>query len=242
MAQVIALAAEARSGTGKGPARQTRREKKVPAVIYGHGRPTQPLTVDALALEKALAGVEPASTVIELAVDGKKTKVLIREIQRHAIRPDIIHVDFYEIHADEKIRLKIPVHLVGTPDGVRNAGGVLDQVMREVEIEVLPEHIPDRVELDVTPLAIGHSRHVRDLQIPNVTILSGADLTIATVVPPRAEEGAAPTPEATTEVAEPELIRKPREGEEGEEGEGAPAPEGKAAPKAEEKPKGKKEE
>src|SRR2546422_4702564 len=188
MAQVIALAAEARSGTGKGPARQTRREKKVPAVIYGHGRPTQPLTVDALALEKALAGVEPASTVIELAVDGKKTKVLIREIQRHAIRPDIIHVDFYEIHADEKIRLKIPVHLVGTPDGVRNAGGVLDQVMREVEIEVLPEHIPDRVELDVTPLAIGHSRHVRDLQIPNVTILSGADLTIATVVPPRAEE------------------------------------------------------
>ena len=248
MAQVIALAAEARSGTGKGPARQTRREKKVPAVIYGHGRPTQPLTVDALALEKALAGVEPASTVIELTLDGKKTKVLIREIQRHAIRPDIIHVDFYEIHADEKIRLKIPVHLVGTPDGVRNAGGVLDQVMREVEIEVLPEHIPDRVELDVTPLAIGHSRHVRDLQIPNVTILSGADLTIATVVPPRAEEVAAPTPEATTEVAEPELIRKPREeegeaGAEGEAPEGTKAPEGKAPPAkapAEPKPKEKK--
>ncbi|PYP61219.1 MAG: 50S ribosomal protein L25 [Gemmatimonadetes bacterium] len=248
MAQVISLAAEPRSGTGKGPARQTRREKKVPAVIYGHGRPTQPLTVDALALEKALTGVEPASTVIELAVDGKKTKVLIREIQRHAIRPDIIHVDFYEIHADEKIRLKIPVHLVGTPDGVRNAGGVLDQVMREVEIEVLPEHIPDRVELDVTPLAIGHSRHVRDLQIPNVTILSGADLTIATVVPPRAEEVAAPTPEATTEVAEPELIRKPREeegevGAEGEAPEGTKAPEGKAPPAkapAEPKPKEKK--
>ena len=248
MAQVIALAAEARSGTGKGPARQTRREKKVPAVIYGHARPTQPLTVDALALVKALTGVEPASTVIELTVDGKKTKVLIREIQRHAIRPDIIHVDFYEIHADEKIRLRIPVHLVGTPDGVRNAGGVLDQVMREVEIEVLPEHIPDRVELDVTPLAIGHSRHVRDLQIPHATILSGADLTIATVVPPRAEEVAAPTPEATTEVAEPELIRKPREeeGEEGAEGaapEGTKAPEGKAPPAktpAEPKPKEKK--
>src|SRR3989442_9422595 len=248
MAQVIALAAEARSGTGQGHARQTRREKNVPAVIYGHGRPTQPLTVDALALEKALAGVEPASTVIELAVDGKKTKVLIREIQRHAMRHDIIHVDFYEIHADEKIRLKIPVHLVGTPDGVRNAGGVLDQVMREVEIEVLPDHIPDRVELDVTPLAIGHSRHVRDLQIPNATILSGADLTIATVVPPRAEEVAAPTPEATAEVAEPELIRKPREeeGEEGAEGEapeGTKAPEGKAPPAkapAEPKPKEKK--
>src|SRR6266536_506201 len=177
MAQVIALSAETRSASGKGGARQTRREHKVPAVIYGHGRPAQPLTVDALALEKALTGVDPESTVIELTLDGKKAKVLIREIQRHAIRPDIIHVDFYEIRGGEKVRLKIPVHLVGTPDGVRNAGGVLDQVMREVEVEVLPEHIPARVELDVTPLAIGHSRHVRDLQIPNATILSGADLT-----------------------------------------------------------------
>jgi len=248
MAQVIALSAEPRSASGKGGARQTRRDHKVPAVIYGHGRPTQPLTVDALALEKALTGVEPASTVIELTVDGKKANVLIREIQRHAIRPDIIHVDFYEIRGGEKVRLKIPVHLVGTPDGVRNAGGVLDQVMREVEIEVLPEHIPERVELDVTPLAIGHSRHVRDLQIPNATILSGADLTIATVVPPRAEEVAAPTPETAAEVAEPELIRKPREeeGEEGAEGEapeGTKAPEGKAPPAkapAEPKPKEKK--
>ncbi len=248
MAQVISLAAETRSASGKGGARQTRREHKVPAVIYGHGRPAQPLTVDALALEKALTGVDPESTVIELTLDGKKAKVLIREIQRHAIRPDIIHVDFYEIRGGEKVRLKIPVHLVGTPDGVRNAGGVLDQVMREVEVEVLPEHIPARVELDVTPLAIGHSRHVRDLQIPNATILSGADLTIATVVPPRAEEVAAPTPETAAEVAEPELIRKPREeeGEEGAEGEapeGTKAPEGKAPPAkapAEPKPKEKK--
>ncbi len=248
MAQVISLAAEARSASGKGGARQTRREHKVPAVIYGHGRPAQPLTVDALALEKALTGVDPESTVIELTLDGKTAKVLIREIQRHAIRPDIIHVDFYEIRGGEKVRLKIPVHLVGTPDGVRNAGGVLDQVMREVEVEVLPEHIPARVELDVTPLAIGHSRHVRDLQIPNATILSGADLTIATVVPPRAEEVAAPTPETAAEVAEPELIRKPREeeGEEGAEGEtpeGTKAPEGKAPPAkapAEPKPKEKK--
>jgi large subunit ribosomal protein L25 len=132
------------------------------------------------------------------------------------------------------------VHLVGTPDGVRNAGGVLDQVLREVEIQVLPEHIPDRVELDVTGLKIGDSLHVRDLQIPNAQIMNGADLTIATVVPPRAEEVAAPTPEAAAEVAEPELIRKVREDEEGAEGEAAA--EGKAAPKAEEKPKGKKEE
>ena len=246
MAQTVSLSATLREKTGKGAARQARFQKQIPAVIYGHGRATQPLMVDALALEKALTGIEPESTLIELTVDGKKARTLIREIQRHPIRPDIIHVDFYEIHADEKVTLKVPVHLVGTPDGVRNAGGVLDQVTREVEIEVLPEHIPDRVELDVTNLKIGDSLHVRDLSIPNAVILNGPDLTIATVVPPRAEEVAAPAPEAAAEVAEPELIRKVREGEEGEEGEGeAAAPEGKGA-KAEktekaEKPKGGKE-
>ncbi|HJQ66444.1 MAG TPA: 50S ribosomal protein L25, partial [Gemmatimonadales bacterium] len=161
-----------------------------------------------------------------------------REIQRHPVRPDIIHVDFYEIRADEKVTLKVPVHLTGTPDGVRNAGGVLDQVTREVEIEVMPEHIPDRVELDVTVLTIGRSLHVRDLNIPNATILTLSDLTIATVVPPRAEEVVAPTAEAGTEVAEPELIRKVRE-EEGEEGEAEA--EAKPAEAKAEKPKGGKE-
>src|SRR6266571_5144566 len=245
MAQTVSLSASPRQATGKGAARQARFRGRVPAVIYGHGRETQPLELEAKALEKALQGVEPASTIIDLAVDGKTVKTLIREIQRHPIRPDIIHVDFYEIHATEKVTLKVPVHLVGNPDGVRNAGGVLDQVTREVEIEVLPENIPDRVELDVNALKIGDSLHVRDLSIPNAKILTDAELTIATVVPPRAAE-----------VAEPELIRKVREGEE-EEGEaaaegGAPAkPEAKAgggaAPakgeKTEkaEKPKGGKE-
>jgi len=232
MAQIVSLTASTRQSTGKGAARQARFRGEIPAVIYGRGRETRPLAVEAKALEKALTGIEPASTIIELAVDGKKVRTLIREIQRHPVRPDIIHVDFYEIHAAEKVKLKVPVHLVGAPDGVRNAGGVLDQVTREVEIEVLPEQIPDRVELDVTALKIGDSLHVRQLQIPNVTILTHSDLTIATVVPPRAEEVTAPTPEAVAEVAEPELIRKVREGEEeaeGEAAEGGPKPEAKGA-------------
>jgi large subunit ribosomal protein L25 len=247
MAHMVSLAASPREKTGKGAARQARFAKQVPAVIYGHGRPAQPLMVDALSLGQALSGVDPESTLIELTVDGKKTRTLIREIQRHPIRPDIIHVDFYEIHSGEKVTLKVPVHLVGAPDGVRNGGGVLDQVTREVEIEVLPEHIPDRVELDVTALKIGDSLHVRDLTIANAVILTGTDLTIATIVPPRAEEVVAPTPEAAAEVAEPELIRKPREDEEGEAVEGEAAAGGEAKPaKAEktekaEKPKGGKE-
>ena len=244
MAQIVAISAQTRERTGKGAARQGRFKELVPAVIYGHGRAAQSLSVNSPALEKALKGVDPESTLIELTVDGKKTRALIREIQRHPVRPDIIHVDFYEIHADEKVRLKVPVHLAGTPDGVRNAGGVLDQVTREVEIEVLPEHIPDRVELDVSALTIGRSLHVRDLVIPSATILTHADLTIAVVVPPRAEEVAVPTAEAAAEVAEPELIRKEREGDEEEGEEGKPAaPEAKAEakPKGDTKPKGGKE-
>jgi large subunit ribosomal protein L25 len=248
MAQTVSLTATPRQASGKGGARQTRFRGQVPAVIYGHGRATQSLEVESKSLEKALQGVEPASTIIELAVEGKTVKTLIREIQRHPIRPDIIHVDFYEIHATEKVKLKVPVHLVGNPDGVRNAGGVLDQVTREVEIEVLPANIPDRVELDVTALKIGDSLHVRDLTIPNAKLLTEAELTIATVVPPRAEEVVAPAAEATAEVAEPELIRKVREDEvEGEAAEGGAAkPEAKGAaapakPEKAEKPKGGKE-
>src|SRR5213596_310394 len=234
MAKNVSLAASARQATGKGAARQARFRGKVPAVIYGHGRETQSLELESQALEKALHGIEPASTIIDLAVDGKTVKTLIREIQRHPIRPDIIHVDFYEIHATEKVKLKVPVHLAGNPDGVRNAGGVLDQVTREVEIEVLPEKIQDRGELDVNALKIGDSLHVRDLSNPHAKILTDAELTIDTVVRPRAEEVAAPSPEAVSEVAERELIRKVREGEE-EEGEGGAAAEGGAPAKPEAK-------
>src|SRR5260370_39091239 len=123
----------------------------------------------------------------------------------------------------------MPVHRVGNAEGVRNAGGVLDQVTREVEIDVLPENIPDRVELDVTALKIGDSLHVRDLNIPQAKILTDADLTIATVVPPRAEEVAAPTPEAVAEGTEPELVRTVRDGG-GEEGQATAEP--RAAPQA----------
>jgi large subunit ribosomal protein L25 len=224
MAQIVQLTAEPRSETGKGAARQIRFGSRVPAVIYGHGRDTQPLTLDAFALDQALKGVEWGSAVVQLTIGGKTVRALIREIQRHPVRPDILHLDFYEIRAEEKVRLKLPVHLVGTPEGVRNQGGVLDQVAREIEIEVLPEHIPDRLDIDVTNLTMGHSLHVRDITIPNAHILTSGDLTVATIVAPRTEEVAAPTPEAAAEVAEPELIRKPREEAEGEEGEAEAPP------------------
>jgi large subunit ribosomal protein L25 len=223
MAQQITLTAERRADKGSPAARRLRAKGRVPAVIYGHGRPPEALSVSQAELEKALIGVAAASTVIDLTMDGKPVKTLIREIQRTAVRREILHVDFYEIHADEKIKLKVPVHLVGTPDGVRNAGGVLDQVLREIEIEVLPTQIPERIELDVSALTIGKSLHVRDITLEHATILTHLDETVCTVVPPRIEEVVAPAPEAAVEVAEPELIRKPRAEEEAGEGEEAAA-------------------
>ncbi len=219
MAQPLKITAERRTETGKGAARRLRMSGKVPAVIYGHGRKAEALWVWHKELERALSGIAAESTVIDLEIGGETVKTLIREIQRHPVRPGFLHVDFYEIHAGERIRLEVPVHLVGVPEGVRTAGGVLDQVLREIEIEVLPQYIPERVEVDVTHLGVGKSLHVRDITIPNATILTPGDDTLCTVVPPRVEE-ALPVagvvgPEPTEE---PEVIRKPR-AEEGEAGE-----------------------
>lgn len=222
MAQQANLQAATRSETGKGAARSLRRAGKVPGVIYGHGRAPEALAVETSALNKMLVGISAGTTIVDVAIDDRPpVKVLIREIQRDALRPaQILHLDFYEVRADEKITLEVPVHLVGVPDGVRNFGGVLDHSLRELEIEVLPADIPEHVELDVTALAIGHSLFVRDISIPKARILNDPDTPICTVVAPRTEEAPAPVEEAAT--TEPELIRKPKP-EEGEvEGETKP--------------------
>ena len=232
MAQIVQLTAERRSTKGKGAAREMRRGGKVPAVIYGRGREPAELALDGVALGRLLEKIVPGNTIVELTVDGKAVKTLIREVQRHPVRPGIVHVDFYEIRAGQRIRLQVPIHCVGIPDGVRNQGGTLDQVIRNVEIEVLPDDIPERAELDVTALTIGKSLHISDLSIPKAEILMDASLTVATVVAPRVEEVVAPAavavegapvegeaaaaaaavpgaaPVTGEEPAEPELIRK----------------------------------
>ncbi|MEP6572096.1 MAG: 50S ribosomal protein L25 [Gemmatimonadota bacterium] len=214
MAQQASLHARSRSGTGKGAARSLRREGKIPAVIYGHGREPEPLEVETTALTRLLVGIAAASTIVDIAVDERApVKALIREIQRNPIRPDdIIHIDLYEVRADEKITLSVAVHLVGIPDGVRNFGGVLDHSLRELEIRVFPSDIPERVDLDVTALGIGNSLYVRDVKLANVEILNDENLPICSVVAPRAEEVVVPVEVATG--TEPELIRKAKaEGE-----------------------------
>ncbi len=236
MAQTAQLSAEPRTVHGTGEMRRMRKAGRTPAVIYGHGREPAALSVSSFDLGRLLESIAPASTIVDLTVGDATYKTLIREVQRHPLRPGVTHVDFYEVKAGERITLEVPVHLVGIPDGVRNQGGTLDQVLRSVEIEVLPGDIPERVELDVTVLTIGKSLPVSALVIPNAKILTDAGLTVCTVVAPRVEEvvapvaaavvegavvegaeGAAPAAPAGAEVAEPELIRKRKAADEEEE-------------------------
>ena len=216
MAQSASLAVATRSDTGKGAARTLRREGKVPGVIYGHDRAAESVVVETTALTKLLGGISAATTILDVAIDGRApVKALIREIQRDALRPaKILHLDLYEVRADEAITVEVPVRLVGVPDGVRNFGGVLDHSLRELELEVLPGDIPEHIDLDVTALTIGHSLFVRDITVPKGRILNDPDTPVCSVVAPRAEETPAVPEEAAT--AEPELIRKPKAEEEGE--------------------------
>lgn len=214
------LTASPRTATGKGAARTLRREGRVPAVIYGHGRPAESLSVDVGPLTRYFAARD-RGTVIQVEIDGRDpVRAILREVQRNPIRPtDILHIDLYEIRADEAITLEVPVRLIGVPDGVRNFGGVLDHVLRELEIKVLPRNIPEHIDLDVTDLGIGQGLHIRDVVLPEIEFLQDESLLICTVVAPRVEE--APTPaEEEAAGAEPELIRKPKEeGEDGDDSE-----------------------
>ena len=209
MAQQVNLAAASRSQTGTGAARALRRSGQVPAVIYGHGREPEPLAIDAGVLSRLLPSMT-GSTILDVTVDGRAPiKALLRDIQRHALRSStIVHLDLYEIHADEEVDVRVAVHLNGIPDGVRNFGGVLDFVHRDIEIRVLPGDIPASIDVDVTNLAIGHSIFVRDLVLAKGEILDDPNVPVCTVVAPRTEEVAAPVAEAVS--TEPELIRKPK--------------------------------
>lgn len=220
MAQQATIEATARKSTGKGVARSLRRDGRIPAVIYGRGRDPEPLSVDTTALARLLAQIAASTTLVDVAVEGRSpVKALIREIQRNPIRPaDIIHLDLYEVHADEKITVDVPVKLTGIPDGVRNFGGVLDQVMHTMSIKVFPADIPAHIDVDVVALSIGHSIHVRDLTFDKFEVLNDGGQTIATVVAPRAEEVVAPVVDAAAAAApvEPELIRKVKPDEDAE--------------------------
>lgn len=208
----VSLNAEPRSERGKNAVRALRRAGKIPAVVYGHGDETRALTLDAHELQKLLSSTNASNTIIDLKIGGAGTQALIREVQYHPIRSQVLHVDLYQIHAGEKIHLVIPVRIHGTPVGVRDEGGVLQQVLHDLNVECLPRDIPEAVDVEVGELGIGDSIHVRDIELPKVKILNDPELTICSVTQPTV---AALPEEAEAEdtvggSVEPEVIRDRR--------------------------------
>jgi large subunit ribosomal protein L25 len=212
-----ALSATSRTAAGKGVARKLRAGGQVPAVVYGHAREPLSLALDTRELERLLDRVAAASTVIDLAIDGASRRTLIREVQRDPVRRVILHVDFLELVAGEKVTVEVRISYEGTPVGVKAGGGIFEEVLHDLEIEVDPANIPEKFVVDVSELQIGHSLHVSDIALPEgVTLITDPSVTICICSAPR-EEAEPVAAAATTEpeaAAEPELIRKPKEGDE----------------------------
>ncbi len=210
----VTLAAESRTNTGKGAARSLRREGKVPAVMYGHGRDPMALSLDARSLGRLLDRIGGETALIDVAVDGgAPVKALVREVQRNPVRRvDVIHLDLYAVVAGQPITVEVAVHVVGTADGVRNHGGVLEHILHRLSVRVLPGDIPEHIDVDVTHLAVGDSVHVSELSVPKGEILNDGELSVVTIVAPRVE--AEPVVEEGAS-AEPEVIKKGK-GEEAE--------------------------
>jgi large subunit ribosomal protein L25 len=215
------LGAKARTETGKGVNRKLRAAGEVPGIIYGHGREPQPLTINAREFSRLAERIRITSTVIELSLDGKVAKTLIRELQRNPLDRQVLHVDFQELVAGEKVNVSVPLRFTGAAKGVKE-GGILEEVMHQLSIRVDPANIPDHIDVDVTELTIGHGLHVSDVKLPQgVEVLDNPSNSVVTVVAPKAEEEVAPAVTAEGAVApeaapEPELIRKPKPDEEGE--------------------------
>lgn len=211
------LKAKPRDGTGKGDNRKLRTTGLVPAVVYGHGEKTRSVAVDGHELELLFQKVHVENTIIDLNIEGEKPiKTLVREVQTHPARGNVLHVDFYQIHAGELVQVQIPLNFVGAAVGVK-AGGMLQHTMDELDIRVSADAIPDRIDVDVTNLNIGDSVHVSDLKVPaGVEVLDTGDRSVCSVIPPQAgiAEAAPAVAEPATAPAEPEVIRRGKEEEE----------------------------
>lgn len=221
------LVVESREGTGKGVARKLRNSGRVPAVFYVGGQPATPIQLDPRLLEASLrhsaAGLNTLFDLEGAGLDGKLA--LIKELQRDPVKGFIVHADLYAVDVKQTLQVSVPVHASGTPVGVSMEGGILDQALREVEVECLPRAIPEELLVDVSALGIGDSIHVGEIPLPEgVSLISDPELPVVSVVAPAKPE------EEEVEAAEAEAAA------EGEAAEGAePGAEGEGESSGEEK-------
>jgi large subunit ribosomal protein L25 len=215
--QMQELTIKRRDGIGKQAAKRLRREGAVPAILYG-GTQTVAVTTDPKAVLKMIVGHEGTTQLLTLTVDGESgTRLaIIRAMQFDPVTERLLHVDLQEVSPDKPITVRVAVHPVGEAVGVRDTKGILNLVLHELAVSCLPTAIPDRIDADVSELAIGDVLTIANLVAPpGVRILNDPGQAVATVAPPMAEEVVAPAATAAV-TAEPEVLteRKPKEGEE----------------------------
>jgi large subunit ribosomal protein L25 len=224
----IILKADKRDTTGKEAGNRLRKNGIIPAIVYKKAEKAVPVEVNLKDMFPILHTSAGENVIISLEIfnrenhekpDMEKT-VIIKEMQYHPVKGDILHLDFQEISLTEKITVEIPIETKGEPVGVKSDGGILDHPIKELSIECLPTDIPEKISVNVENLNIGDSIRVKDLDIPsNITVLDDPEQTVVSVVPPEAEE-AVPEEEVLAEegAAEPEVIKqkKPEEAPEGE--------------------------
>ncbi|HEY6248353.1 MAG TPA: 50S ribosomal protein L25 [Candidatus Angelobacter sp.] len=237
--EVVEAQAREENSRGKNEARRVRASGRVPAVVYGAKKPTVAITVDPRQITRILQSESGHNTIFELQLNGDKARVMIVDWQYDPMKDTLLHIDLKRIAMDERIKVQVPIHLVGEAAGVKQQGGILDQVLREVEIECLPGDIPTHVDADVSELVFGKVLRVSDLPFsPAIKVLTDSNQAVAHIT--SVKEEVAPTPEAVAAEAaaapaEPEVIKKGKQETEEE----APAAEGKEA-KEGKKAEGKK--
>jgi large subunit ribosomal protein L25 len=242
MSQALTVEAEPREDFGKNAARRTRRLGRIPGVVYGGGGPVIPVSVDPIGIREILHSEAGHNSIFTLEIRGKApARAMIRDWQSEPIRGGLLHVDLVRIALDTKLRLQVAIHVIGEPKGVKVEGGVFEFMLREIEVECLPDDIPEGITVDVSPLALNQNLRVSELTIgPKVKVITDPNRVVAHVVAPRAEEE---KPAETVEAAqaEPEVIRKGKTDEEGAEEE-AGSDKGDKADKGDKKEKGEKKE
>ena len=207
----------------KNAARRVRARGKVPAVVYGAAEPAVAVEVDPKQIQKILHSETGHNTIFDLDLSGSKAKVMIVDWQYEPIKGNLIHIDFKRIALDKAIRVEVPIQLTGVAEGVKTQGGILDQTLREVEVECLPMDIPANIQLDVSKLVFGMVLRVSDLPHGGkLKFLTAEDTAIAHITSVKEEAAATPEGEAAAAAAgpaEPEVVKKGKQ--EAAEGEAA---------------------
>lgn len=198
------LEAKPREGAGKGTARRLRAQGLVPGVVYGRhlAHPTH-ISIDPLAIKQAIATPAHFNTLITLKMDGQQRQVLLKDVQLDPVTRDVLHADFLDVKEDERVKVNVPLQLVGKPAGVLE-GGILSQARRQLEVWALPNAIPEKIDVDVSHLKMAQALHINDVKLPpGINVRSTINFTVAVVSVPEKEEVVAPvaTAEAGAEGA-----------------------------------------